>query len=61
MPLYAAKDSKLNLFRVRFWARLKGIARLGTGRFLRVKVLQGSNFPLRLLRFAILRQLTWNF
>ncbi len=61
MPLYVVKNSKLNLFGVRFWARLKGIARLGTGRFLRVKVIQGSNFPLRLLRFAILRQLTWNF
>ncbi|MDZ7956796.1 MAG: LPS biosynthesis glycosyltransferase [Aulosira sp. DedQUE10] len=62
-PLYAVavKDSKLSLFWVRFWARLKGIARLLTGRFLRVKVLQGSNFPLRLLGFAVLRQLTLNF
>lgn len=43
---------------VRFQARLKGIARLLTGRFIRIPILQESSFPLRLLRFAIGRQLS---
>jgi hypothetical protein len=62
MPLYAVYQNNANLkfFSVRLWARLKGIARLLTGRFLRVKVVQGSSFPVRLLSFAILRQLTIN-
>lgn len=59
MPLYAVGQNNvyLKFFWVRLWARVKGIARLLTGRFLRVKVLQGSSFPVRLLRFAILRQI----
>ncbi|WP_243714141.1 LPS biosynthesis glycosyltransferase [Nostoc sp. 106C] len=62
IPLYAVgkNDGNLRLLSVRFWARIKGITRLLTGRFLRVKVLQGSSSPIRLLSFAVLRQLTLN-
>ncbi|BAY09734.1 LPS biosynthesis glycosyltransferase [Calothrix sp. NIES-2098] len=61
-PLYAAGNNggNLRLLSVRFWARVKGIARLLTGRFLRVKVFQGSSSPIRLLSFAVLRQLMLN-
>lgn len=60
MPLYAVgqNNGNLKLLWIRLWARVKGITRLLTGRFLRVKVVQSSSFPLRLLSFAILRQLT---
>ncbi len=56
-PMYAAeeKSHKFQFVRTRLKARLKGIARLLTGRFLRVKVVQGSSTPLRLIRFAVLR------
>ncbi|RCJ42212.1 LPS biosynthesis glycosyltransferase [Nostoc minutum NIES-26] len=59
-PLYAAhaRSRKLKLLTVRLKARLKGIARLVTGRFLRVKVIRGSSVPVRLISFAILRQLS---
>ncbi|MDZ8051345.1 MAG: LPS biosynthesis glycosyltransferase [Aulosira sp. ZfuVER01] len=62
MPLYAAGNNgcNLRLLSVRLWARVKGIVRLLTGRFLRVKVFQGSSSPLRLLSFAVVRQLTLN-
>jgi GR25 family glycosyltransferase involved in LPS biosynthesis len=56
-PNYA-KNRRLALFSVRFQARLKGIARLALGKFLRIPVLRGSSFPKRLLSFAIGRQLT---
>ncbi|MGQ4649124.1 LPS biosynthesis glycosyltransferase [Lyngbya aestuarii] len=57
LPLYASvvKHSQLKLFCVRLQARLKGIARLLTGRFLRLPVLKGSSFPVRLLIFAVTR------
>ncbi|ARV61500.1 LPS biosynthesis glycosyltransferase [Nostocales cyanobacterium HT-58-2] len=57
MPIYAGseKDGKLKFLAVRLQARLKGIFRLATGRFVRLKVLQGSSSPARLLRFAVLR------
>lgn len=57
MPLYAADQSngKIKFLIVRLQARLKGILRLAAGRFLRLKVLQGSHTSARLLRFAILR------
>jgi len=60
LPLYASavKYSHLKLLCVRLQARLKGIARLLTGRFLRVPVLKGSSFPVRLLSFAIGRHLS---
>lgn len=59
-PMYAAgkKSGKLEFLAVRLKARFKGIARLVTGRFLRVKVIQGSKTPARLIGFAIFRQLS---
>lgn len=59
-PLYASyeKNRKLKLLTVRLKARLKGMARLATGRFLRVKVIRGSSVPARLISFAVLRQLS---
>ncbi|MBH8573139.1 LPS biosynthesis glycosyltransferase [Nostocaceae cyanobacterium CENA369] len=55
-PLYASHEkSKMKLLTVRLKARLKGIARLATGRFLRVKVIRGSSVPTRLIGFAVLR------
>lgn len=60
LPLYAAEErgGYLKLLSARLEARLKGIARLATGRFLRLRVVQGSKFPARLLSFAIGRQLS---
>ncbi|MDF5712875.1 MAG: LPS biosynthesis glycosyltransferase [Rhizonema sp. NSF051] len=57
MPLYAVAPSggQLKFLAVRFQARLKGIARLLTGRFLRLKVLRGSRQPGRILSFAVMR------
>jgi GR25 family glycosyltransferase involved in LPS biosynthesis len=55
-PMYAGeKKDKLEFFWVRLQARSKGIARLLTGKFLRLKVIQGSSTPWRLIRFAIFR------
>ncbi|KST62781.1 hypothetical protein [Mastigocoleus testarum] len=61
MPIYALdkNQGKLELMKVRLKARLKGIARLLSARFLRIKVIQGSNVPGRLIRFAVFRQLSW--
>ncbi len=58
MPLYAVseKTAIATLFYVRFQARLKGIARLLSGRFLRPKIVQSSKAPLKLISFALLRQ-----
>jgi hypothetical protein len=60
MPPYAAatKHSHLTLLRARLYARIKGIARLLKGRFLRMQVLSTSSVPLRLIGFAIRRQLS---
>ncbi|MEW5860318.1 MAG: LPS biosynthesis glycosyltransferase [Cyanobacteriota bacterium] len=60
LPLYAsdAKNSNLKLLSARLQARLKGVARLATGRFLRVPVLKGSSVPTRLLSFAVRRHLS---
>ena len=60
MPLYVVggKGRQLKLITVRLQARLKGIARLVTGRFLRPKVLQGSSVPARILSFAVFRHLS---
>ena len=57
LPIYANQD-KMKLFYVRFYARLKGIARLLTGRFLRLQVIKGSSVPIRLVSFAIRRHLS---
>ncbi len=53
-PLYTTVE---NLFFARLKARIKGIGRLATGRFLRMAVLQGSSTPYKLIGFAIKRQL----
>jgi GR25 family glycosyltransferase involved in LPS biosynthesis len=60
LPLYASgeKGGNMALLSARLQARLKGIARLATGRFLRMRVLQGSKVPARLLSFALRRQLS---
>lgn len=62
-PLYAeaGKNHQLQLISARIKARLKGIVRLGVGKYLRRTVLQNSSSPQRLLRFAISRQLTLRF
>ncbi len=60
MPLYAShiNKDKIKFFYIRFYARLKGIARLLTGRFLRLQVIKGSSVPVRLVSFAIRRYLS---
>lgn len=60
LPLYASEErgGKFKLLSARLQARFKGIARLATGRFLRVPVIQGSSVPARLISFALRRQLT---
>jgi len=59
-PFYVTgrRESQLTFLQTRLQARLKGIARLATGRFLRLPVLKSSSVPLRLLRFAVGRQLS---
>ncbi|MBF2002735.1 MAG: LPS biosynthesis glycosyltransferase [Synechococcales cyanobacterium M58_A2018_015] len=58
MPAYAAAapDQHLTLLRSRLHARIKGIARLLVGKFLRLKILRRSSAPKRLLGFALGRQ-----
>ncbi|MGK7919988.1 MAG: hypothetical protein AB4080_08270 [Trichodesmium sp.] len=60
MPIYAGVDKFQiwRLFRERLQARLKGILRLLIGKYLRLKVVRGSSFPLKLICFAVLRQLS---
>lgn len=60
LPMYATdkNNSQVEFFQVRLQARLKGIARLFLGRFLRIKVIQGSKTPIKLLSFAIFRQIS---
>jgi GR25 family glycosyltransferase involved in LPS biosynthesis len=60
MPLYATgeRSSQLKLLSVRLQARLKGIARLAVGKFLRVPVVQRSSVPARLVSFAVRRQMS---
>lgn len=55
-PPYAESPTHIWIERSR--ARLKGLGRLLTGRYLRPKICRNSSIPLRLLRFAILRQFT---
>ncbi|WP_416667045.1 LPS biosynthesis glycosyltransferase [Egbenema bharatensis] len=64
IPLYAGQNKPLqylNYWRIRLQARIKGIGRLGLGKFLRPRVIQHSSVPLRLLRFAIQRQWAIDF
>jgi hypothetical protein len=60
LPLYASgeKGGNMALLSARLQARLKGIARLVTGRFLRIPVVKNSSVPGRLVSFAIRRQLS---
>lgn len=57
-PLYATGES---FFQARLKARAKGMARLLAGKFLRTKVVRESSVPLRILSFAIRRQLYVRF
>ena len=57
-PLYASSNGKRDRFKlltVRCHARLKGIARLLLGKYLRGPVLVSSAHPIRLLKFALSR------
>lgn len=60
-PLYAVGEQgeTWKYLSVRLQARLKGIARLAVGRFLRPPVVKGSTTPMRLIKFALLRQLSF--
>lgn len=62
LPFYAHKEmgKKENLLIVRIQARAKGIARLLLGKFLRIPVIKGSRTPIRLISFAIRRQLSFH-
>ncbi|MGB3514311.1 MAG: LPS biosynthesis glycosyltransferase [Microcoleaceae cyanobacterium] len=53
LPLYTTEE---NLFFARLKARIKGIGRLVTGRFLRIAVIRGSSTPNKLITFAVKRQ-----
>ena len=57
-PFYS---DRYNIVQVRLKARLKGILRLLSGRFLRKGTLQKTSVPLRLISFALRRQLTTRF
>jgi hypothetical protein len=61
IPPYLQDESHQNskLLMSRCQARIKGIARLALGKFLRIPVIQGSSYPLRLIGFAVRRQLTF--
>lgn len=57
LPIYT-EGSHLRLFWARLQARLKGIARLAMGKYLRPKIVKNSRHSGRLISFAIRRQLT---
>ncbi len=60
MPDYAIvknSPSLLKYWQIRINARLKGIARLGMGKFLRFKIVKQSSTPQRMLSFAFGRQI----
>ncbi|WP_199331569.1 MULTISPECIES: LPS biosynthesis glycosyltransferase [Nostocales] len=58
MPMYATNHGVdyFTFFSVRIQARIKGIGRLLTGKFLRLPILKRSTVPARLANFAIRRQ-----
>lgn len=62
LPGYAVGlgNPKINYIYIRLEARLKGLARLLTGRFIRPKVLKVSKKPIKLLIFAFGRQFSLN-
>lgn len=59
-PLYLQDEANSNfkLQSSRFKARIKGLGRLLLGKFLRIPVLKGSSYPMKLVSFALRRQLT---
>jgi hypothetical protein len=59
MPIYA--QTPWQYYQERTYARLKGIARLLCGKFLRPTIFWHSSVSLRLLNFAIQRQITINW
>lgn len=60
MPPFAAEhqNPSLRLMAARLQARYKGLARLAAGKFLRPKIVRTSSVPLRLVKFAMRRQLS---
>lgn len=56
VPDYAASAG---FWRTRFQGRIKGLGRLFLGRFVRPQVLRKAEVPLKILRFALGRQLCW--
>lgn len=58
-PYACTTNSRLVWLQARLQARLKGVARLLSGKFVRRKVLRESSTPGRILSFAIRRHLTW--
>ncbi len=60
IPPYAIAHShpQFILFLTRVKARMKGIARLLTQKYLRLKVLANSSTPIRLVKFALAKHLT---
>lgn len=59
-PIYLKDEpnSNLKLISARLKARIKGIGRLALGKFLRIPVVRGSSYPMKLISFAVRRQLT---
>ncbi len=55
-PSYAQKRG---FWKVRLHARVKGLARLAVGRYVRWGVLRKAEVPLKILRFALRRQLSF--
>ena len=54
-PAYATTEG---FWRTRLWGRLRGLARLGLGRYAQPHVLQRAEVPLKILSFALRRQLS---
>lgn len=54
-PLYTQAPRS---WQIRLWARLKGLTRLLVGRYVRIGVLRRAEVPLKILRFALRRQLS---
>lgn len=54
-PAYGASEG---FWLTRFWGRVRGLGRLGLGRFVRPQVLRNAQVPLRLVSFALRRQLS---
>lgn len=59
-PIYLKDEANSNFkfLSARLKARMKGLTRLAVGKFLRIPVLRGSSYPMKLVSFAIRRQLT---